>query len=100
MKIIRRANTRLRIAEKGRGITQNHRAETEIREIKTKWKTQMRSNQVPARLWDNGLVNIAEIQSILAPRGIDKRPGLEKMTGETINISEWLDFYFYDRVWH
>ena len=89
----------MRIAEKGQGIAQSHRAETEIREIKTKWKTWMRSNQVPARLWDYGLVYIAEIQSILA-RGVDKRPGLEKLTGETIDISEWLDFDFYDRVWY
>jgi hypothetical protein len=59
----------------------------------------MRSNQVPARLWDYGLVYISEIQSILA-RGVDKRPGLEKLTGETIDISEWLDFDFYDRVWY
>ena len=56
MKIIRHANIKLRIAEKGRGITQNHRAETETREIKTKWKSWMRSNQVPVRLWDYGLV--------------------------------------------
>ena len=62
-------------------------------------KTRMRSNQVPARLWDYGLVYIAEIQSILA-RGADKRPtGLEQLTGDTIDISEWLDFDFYDRVW-
>jgi hypothetical protein len=73
MKIIRRSNIKLRIAEIRRGITQNHRAETEIREIKTKWKTRMRSNQVPARLWDYALVCISEIQSILA-RGVDKRP--------------------------
>ena len=99
MRIIRQSNIKLRIAEKGRGITQNHRAETEIREIKTKWKTRMRENQVPARLWDYGLVYISEIQSILA-RGVDKRPGLEKLTGETIDISEWLDFDFYDRVWY
>jgi hypothetical protein len=77
MSIVRRSNIQLRIAEKRRGITQNHRAETEIREIKTRWKTRMRSNQVPARLWDcYGLVYIAEIQSIVA-RGVDKRPGLE-----------------------
>ena len=36
MKIIRHMNIKLQIAEKGRGITQNHQAETEIREIKTK----------------------------------------------------------------
>ncbi len=62
MRIIRQNHIKLQIAEKGRGITQNHRAETEIRE--TMWKARMRSNQVPSRLWDYGLVYIAEIQSI------------------------------------
>ena len=99
MRIIRQAHIKLRIAEQGRGITQNHRAEAEIREVKTKWKTRMQSHQVPARLWDYGLVYIAEIQSILA-RGVDKRPGIEKLTGETIDISEWLDFDFYERIWY
>ena len=99
MRVIRRSDIKLRTAEKGRGITQNHRAEAEIREIKTKWKSRMRSNQVPSRLWDYGLVYIAEIQSILA-RGADQRPGIERLTGDTIDISEWLDFDFYDRVWY
>jgi hypothetical protein len=99
MKLIRRFNIKMRMAEKGRGTTQNHRAETEIREVKTKWKTRMRSSQVPPRLWDYGLVYIAEIQSLLA-RGIDQRPGIERVTGNTIDISEWLDFDFFDRVWY
>ncbi|KAI2489322.1 Reverse transcriptase (RNA-dependent DNA polymerase) [Fragilaria crotonensis] len=87
------------MAEKGRGITQNHRAEAEIREVKTKWKARMRSNQIPSRLWDYGLVYIAEIQSLLA-RGADHRPGLERVTGHTVDISEWLDFDFFERVWY
>jgi hypothetical protein len=97
MKIILRNNIKYHIAEKGRGITQNHHAKTEIREIKTKWKARMRSNQVPSRLWDYGLVYISEIQSILA-QGIDQRPGIKRLTGDTINISEWLDFDFYNRI--
>lgn len=99
MKIIRQSNIKLHIAEKGRGITQNHKAESEIREIKTKWKTRMRDTQVPSRLWDYGLVYISEIQSLLA-RGNDRRPGIERLTGDTIDISEWLDFEFYDLVWY
>ena len=99
LKTIRRLQIRLLPAEKGRGTTQNHRAETEIREVKTKWKTRMRDNQVPARLWDYGLVYIAEVQSLLA-RGPDQRPGIEKVMGQTVDISEWLDFSFYDRVWY
>ena len=47
LKAVRRFHIRLLPAEKGRGTTQNHRAETEIREVKTKWKTRMRENQVP-----------------------------------------------------
>jgi hypothetical protein len=99
MKLVRRFQIRLLSAEKGRGTTQNHKAETEIREVKTKWKIRMRENRVPARLWDYGLVYIAEIQSLLA-RGPDQRPGIEKVMGQTIDISEWLDFDFYDRVWY
>jgi hypothetical protein len=99
MKIIRRMNIKTRMAEKGRGITQNHRAEAEIREVKTKWKARMRSSQVPPRLWDYGLVYIAEIQSLLA-RGVDQRPGIERVTGNTVDILEWLDFDFFDRVWN
>ena len=52
LKVVRRNQIRLQPAEKGRGTTQNHRAETEIREIKTKWRTRMRENQVPSQLWD------------------------------------------------
>jgi hypothetical protein len=44
LKAVRRFQIRLLPAEKGRGTTQNHRAETEIREVKTKWKTRMREN--------------------------------------------------------
>ena len=99
MRLIRQMHIKTRMTEKGRGITQNHRAETEIREVKTKWKARMRNSQVPTRLWDYGLVYIAEIQSLLA-RGVDQRPGIEKVTGHTIDISEWLDFDFFHRVWY
>jgi hypothetical protein len=99
LKFIRRNQIRLLPAEKGRGTTQNHQAETEIREIKTRWRIRMRENQVPSRLWDYGVVYISEIQSLLARRS-DQQPGIEKVLGQTVDISEWLDFYFYDRVWY
>ena len=31
--------------------------------------------------------------------GKDGRPALEQLTGVTIDISEWLKFEFYERVW-
>jgi hypothetical protein len=33
-------------------------------------------------------------------RGPDFRPGVEILTGDTVDISEWLDFEFYDPVWY
>ena len=58
----------------------------------------MDQKQVPARLWDFGLVH----EGALLPRilqGCDGRTGYEEMTGNTPDISEWLDFEFYDLVW-
>lgn len=52
---------------------------------------------VPKRLWDYALEWFCEILSVTA-RGKDSIPGLEKILGYTINISEWLDFDFYDWV--
>jgi hypothetical protein len=98
MQVIRRHHIKMHYAEKGRS-KQNHRAETEIRELKQRWKNRMTDRHVPSRLWDYGLVYIAEILSIIA-RGKSGRPGIEAVMGHTVNISEWLDFEFYDYVWY
>jgi hypothetical protein len=55
----------------------------------------MRENQVPSPLWDYGLVYISEIQSFLA-RGTDRRLKIERVLGQTVDVSECLDFDFYD----
>ena len=55
--------------------------------------------RIPKRLWCFALVYDARILSMTA-RGRDGIPGLERITGETCNITEWLDFTFYDRVWY
>ena len=48
-KVVRQNQIQLLPVEKGLGTMQNHKAETEICEIKAKWKTQQRSeNQVPS----------------------------------------------------
>jgi hypothetical protein len=98
MDIIRRYHIKTHFAEKGRS-KQNHRAEAEIRELKQRWKIRMTERHVPSRLWDYGLVYIAEILSIIA-RGKNGRPGIEAVMGHTVDISEWLDFEFYDYVWY
>jgi hypothetical protein len=58
----------------------------------------MTKKNVPKRLWDFGLVYKSEILSRMAC-GNDRRTGYEEVTGQTPDISEWLDFEFYDLVW-
>ena len=44
---------------------------------------------VPKRLWDYGLIYKAEIVLNRIPQGNSGRTGLEIVTGETTNVSEW-----------
>ena len=81
----------------------NHNlAESVIREIRKKWFRIMVRKRVPRRLWDYGLRWVCDIQNRTAnsSRGLGGRCPLEKMTGESVDISEYLDFGFYDRVWY
>ena len=59
----------------------------------------MTTRNVPKCLWDYGLIHEAEVLSILV-HGKDGIPGLEKITGQTIDISEYLDFAFWDLIWY
>ena len=81
----------------------NHNfAEGVIREIRRKWFRVMVRKSVPQRLWDFGLQWVCDIQNRTASsaRGLDGRCPLERVTGETVDISEYLDFGFYDWVWY
>ena len=71
----------------------------EVKELKKIWRNKMVQKRVPYRLWDYGLVWIADVRSRTA-RGRDGRPGLERLLGQTIDISEYIDFDFYDLVWY
>jgi hypothetical protein len=98
IKEVRRLRIQLHNSEKGCS-NQNHKAETKIHEVKKKWKICMHEKNILRRLWDYGLVYIAEIASITA-RGPTGRPGMEEILGQMVDISEWLDFDFYDQVWY
>ena len=81
----------------------NHNfAEGVIREVRKKWFRIMVRKNVPQRLWDYGLQWVCDIQNRTSnsSRGLDGRCPLEKLTGETVDISEYLDFGFYDWVWY
>ena len=80
--------------------TQRHnKFEGETRLLKRRWKNRMATNDTPLRAWDYALVYESEILSMIA-RGDDLIPGLEKITGETVDITEYLDFAFWDLVWY
>lgn len=54
------------------------------------------------RLWDYGIKWVCEImQRTSSDAGnLKGRTSLEQITGDTPDISEYLDFRFYDRVWY
>jgi hypothetical protein len=58
----------------------------------------MDKKQVPGRLWDFGLVHEGALLTRIL-RGRDGCTSYEEVTGNTPDISEWLDFEFYDLVW-
>jgi hypothetical protein len=81
---------------------QQNPAEGAIRELKRRWYRLVNRYNVPLRLWDYGMRWVTEIMcrttnSIYSLAG---RTPLEAITGETPDISEYLDFGFYDYVWY
>ena len=93
----RKLRTKLYTTEQGRK-NQNHPAEREIGILSTRWKSRMAKKRVPKRLWDFGLIYESDILCRMA-RGSNRRTGYEEVFGDTPDISEWLDFEFYDMVW-
>ena len=73
-----------------------------IREIRRKWYHIMVRKCVPRRLWDYGFSWVTEIMSrtYSAAGEITGSIPITKVTGETEDISEFLDFGFYDKVWY
>ena len=77
-------------------------AEGVIREIRRKWYRVMIRKRVPTRLWDYGMRWVTDVMSITHTSAGDLNGciPLSRVTGETVDISEFLDFGFYDRVWY
>ena len=98
MKTVRKYETQYHISIPRR--PNGNPAEGSIREINKRWHRIMIRNKVPERLWDYELVWISETGnvSILSSRYASGRNLLEYITGETPDISEYLDFTFYDWV--
>jgi hypothetical protein len=77
-------------------------AEGSIREVKKRWYRMMTKKNVPKRLWDYGISWVCETGNVIAnsSRYADQRTPLEIITGETLDITEYLDFTIYDWVIH
>ena len=75
-------------------------AEGVIREMKQRWYRIQEKQGVPDRLWDFGITYVCNIRNLTvnASRYSNGRTPLEVITGETPDISEYLDFSFYDWV--
>ena len=75
-------------------------AEGVICELRRKWFCVMIRQRVPNRLWDYGFKWVSEINSMIySGAGGNTDVPLAQVTGETPDISEYLDFGFYDRAW-
>ena len=58
--------------------------------------------KVPQRLWGYGLKWVEEImqRTAVSAGSLHYRTSLEEVTGETLDISDYLDFSFYDWCWY
>ena len=100
MKIVRKYDIDHHLSEPYR--PNQNRAESVIREVKRRWFKHMVKRRVPKRLWDYGIVWVCETMSLTANStfSLAGRTPMEQVTGETPDISEYLDFGFYDWVWY
>ena len=73
-------------------------AERVIGELRRKVRDVARAKNISRRLWDYLLIWTAEVISRTWNPKFE-RTGIEEITGETPDISEWIEFDFYDRVW-
>jgi hypothetical protein len=77
-------------------------AEGVVREVRKKWYRVMFKKRVPRIYWDYGMRWVCETMSRthLRAHRIDGGVPLQGITGDTIDISNFLEFGFYDRVWY
>ena len=75
-----------------------HKGEQIIGELCRCWCDKRRKKNMPCQLWDYALVWCAEIFSRTYNHKTE-RTGLEHLTADMPDISKWLDFNLYNKVW-
>ena len=99
MKQIRTHNIDFHISEPD--MHNQNPVEGVIRELRRKWYRIMIRQRIPKELWDYGLRWVSETSSLThtTAGGLDSHIPIAQVTGDTPDISEYLDFGFYDRIW-
>ena len=97
---VRKHHIDLHTTEPGRYI--QSKVEGVIHELRKSWFRTMHRKRVPKRLWDYGLMWVSEVRVRTSTDATDLkgRTPLERITGDTVDISEYLDFGFYDWCWY
>ncbi len=75
-----------------------NKAELEIRELKGHFRRVMYKTQAPERLWCYCFEYVSDIRSFTARPRLDDRTPYENLTGETPDISEYIEFEFHGWV--
>ena len=75
-----------------------NKGERVIEELRQWLRDKRRQTNMPQRVWDYALVWCTEILS-RTHNPKSGRTGIERLTGDTPDVSEWIDFDLYDRVW-
>ena len=77
-------------------------AEGVIGELRRKWYRIMIKKQIPKQLWNYGLRWVSETSSLTHTTAgvLGETIPLQEVSGETCDISEYIDFGLYDKVWY
>ena len=76
-----------------------NKGERVICELRRRSRDVRRKKKMKRCLWDFVLMHQAEVMSRTWNRQTG-RTGVESITGDTPDISEWIDFEMYDKVWY
>jgi hypothetical protein len=100
MKTCRKGDIRVTRTEPDR--PNQNPSEGVIREVRRRWFRTMIRKRVPRKLWDYGVKWTCQVmqRTSTTAGGLRGNCPLQEVTGETIDISEYLDFGFYDHVWY
>ncbi|MGH3053835.1 MAG: hypothetical protein ACRDL7_02535, partial [Gaiellaceae bacterium] len=80
------------------GSPWQNQAEREIKELKAHFRRIMNRSQCPERLWNFGIKYTSDLRANLSRPPLEGRTPVEVTTGDTPDISELLDYEFYQWV--